>query len=117
MNNEEIIEFNKRCAEFLNISKEYLDFYNNWNAIFEVIENIKNLKETVGNGIGTRMVTKFDITNIGVTIGFENGDFYGSIHIGHTDNGKYFKFDNDCDNVKEATIQAINKFLIWYKSI
>lgn len=148
MNKEEIIEFNKRCAEFLNIStdlnnpsnnhwiesyalslyekykdtttpKEYLecfDFHNNWNAIFEVIEKMKSLKETKGNAIGkTCMITKFDISNYGITIGFENGDYYGSICIGHTDNGRYMKMENDCDNDKEATVQAINKFLIWYK--
>lgn len=123
------LEYNKLCAEFLKMEKDafilqkniekntgicHLNFDSDWNLIMNVIEKIKCLKETEGQGKGTLMVTKFEITNYSVTIAFENGDRYDSISIGHTDNGKYFKHENDVDNVKQATLQAIWQFLNWY---
>jgi len=129
-------EYNKLCAKFLEwemsdddfgirywkespdgVSNWYLDemhFHEDRNWIMEVVEKIKTLKETKGSGIGTTMVTKFEITNCSVIIGYENGDYYGSISIGHTDNGKYYKHENDVNNTKEAVILAIWQFLQFY---
>lgn len=95
-------------------SIEKLKFDSDWNWIMEVVEKIKSLKETKGKGAGTLMVNKFEMSNYSVLIGFENGDYYGSIYVGHTDNGKYYKSQKDVNNLKEAVVQAIWEFLNWY---
>lgn len=120
-----IVEYNKLCADVLNLNRdtecvvynmrsygyEYLKFHTDWEWIMDVVEAIKSIKEK--NDFF--MVTKFDITNRSVTINFEYDDVYDSIHVGHTDNGRYFKNEGDVDDQKEAIVLAIYKFLKWYK--
>ena len=114
MNNEEIKNYNRLCAEFLgakNLGKlgysdlesyncnwkgfnQNLKFHSDWNWIFEVVEAIEKLGYYTKNEC-IRNINYFNIYEL------ENNEatFYG------TDNSK-----------KEAVINAINQFLIWYKT-
>lgn len=107
---QEILDFNKRCAEFL--GKEYSDnrivtpythfsgqnptgkvweecrYHSDWNWIMEVVEAIEKLDYDV-------VIAKTSC----------------SIWIGGT---SYSGSSKDCKTKKEAVIQAINQFLIWY---
>ena len=116
MTQQEILEYNKRCAEFLGwklISKEdfnklgeasytgenkdikwgiieYLKFHSDWNWIMEVVEAIEKLgyKFQLGWNI-TALVSL--VPNTSAKIAFI-----------------------ESENRKEAVVQAINQFLIWY---
>lgn len=107
MNQQEILEYNERCAEFLGWSyghpdrletrwstdwfdnngyrHSYLHFDSDWNWIHEVINGIKN--------------TTNPKSNSDTTFSTLRGDIKKRLGTSH----------------KEATIQAINQFLIWYK--
>jgi hypothetical protein len=133
MTREEILEYNKRCADFLGwkyvssidvkeqkydqsieagwyceIPKilhtkinrrlyigrnhHYLQFHLDWNLIMEMVEGIEGL------GITTSLTNKFfNIMKVqhrvGITLGNSN---------------------ENCLSKKEAVVQGINQFLIWY---
>jgi hypothetical protein len=114
MTQEEILEYNKKCAEFLEMEFEihsntwrYKDwittqllFHSDWNWIMEVVEAIEEL---------------------------ENDDFYMewfwlngtnlALYQRHKQNGsnlwQYLARFSDVKTKKEAVVQAINQFLIW----
>ena len=123
MNEQEILEYNKRCAEFLggenhpslvpytpepddmwfavdtcpNLQRpeggsmwklHELKFHSDWNWIHEVIKEIENLHDI-------RDVT---INSVGCI-------------IFHKENA----FAEFSDDKQKAVVEAINKFLIWYK--
>ena len=114
MTQEEILDYNKLCAEFLgweyakdrdiwnpNMHHDYsftysinLKFHSDWNWIFEVVEAIEKLGYYTKNEC-IRNINYFNIYEL------ENNEatFYG------TDNSK-----------KEAVVEAINQFLIWHKT-
>lgn len=102
MTQEEILEYNKRCAEFLNLHRDeevaifnmkaypydWLKFHSDWNWIMEVVEAIEKLKG----------IKQFHIV--------ENSAYMnGSLNVG--------SFSNPLGK-KVAVVQAINQFLIWY---
>lgn len=131
MTQQEILDFNKRCAEFLGadvqdvleriyidkmednemifhnhsvdlkyyewdgkknihyIPFEYLQFHLDWNWIHEVIEAIEK--------------SGYDVVIAKTSC---------SIWIGGT---SYSGSSKDCKTKKEAVVQAINQFLIWYE--
>jgi hypothetical protein len=117
MTEEEILEYNKKCANFLypNAKKEYeegeisiedgifkkgmlvfehyhiMKFHSDWNWIMEVVEAIENLGYFV-------MINKWTSTYTGAE---KEGE---RIQI-TTVLGKYKKTN---------TVQAINEFFIWY---
>ena len=98
MTQEEILEYNKRCAEFLNLHRDeevviynmrshpydFLKFHSDWNWIMEVILAI-NMLPNPKNPNDTTLQTHR--TNVQSILRSAN---------------------------KEAVIQAINQFLIWY---
>lgn len=105
MTQEEILEYNKRCAEFLGYeiseNKECFKllnkngwislniFHSDWNWIMEVveaIEAIEKLNKTVIIDGSKCTITPIETSYI------------------------YYKKENK----KEAVVQAINQFLIWY---
>jgi len=113
MTQEEILEYNKRCAEFLGYvnttptDKDFniyenkdgkmlevmsMVFHSDWNWIIEVVEAIERIGET-SNKYGVLV----DITTTHVRI----GNFLVDLKL--TPMPK-----------KEAIVQAINQFLIWY---
>ncbi len=109
MTQEEILEYNKRCAYFLGwkyiedgdiwnpgISYNYsfiytdnLQFRSDWNWIMEVVEAIDKIQHT-----------QVDILGKYCRISSKGIDFKGSSK----------------EDKKEAVVQAINQFLIWYKN-
>lgn len=125
---EEILEYNKKCAEFLgyelitpqmrknpeqwkdnsywehknkanvHTSKKvlgrdgYLSFHSDWDWIMEVVEAIEQLKFRV------------EITSISCCI-YKNSVLKSSFHG-----------IKDKSSKKEAIVQAINQFLIWYNN-
>lgn len=109
MNKQEILNYNKRCAEFLGAKvtdlggaqkaiyypilggshyAHKLKFHSDWNWIMEVVEAIEKIKE----------VRDVCITTTGCVIFHKEKPF--------SSHGVY---------KKEAAIQAINQFLIWYE--
>lgn len=113
MTQEETIEYNKRCAELLGytlrpndcyngddklvaklsyVTSEELKFHSDWDWIMEVVETIEKLGET-----STRYGTLVDITTTHIQIGKIVIDLKLNPMI-----------------KKEAVVQAIDKFLIWY---
>lgn len=109
MTQEEILEYNKLCAEFLNLHRDkevaiykfnaypydFLKFHSDWNWIMEVIDNIEKLG------------FNFDSYN---PIGIGKDGFY-EFNIWNRLNPEIQGRGNTS---KEAYIDAINQFLIWY---
>jgi hypothetical protein len=97
MNEKELLEYNKRCAEFLNLHRDeevviynmhsycydLLKFDSDWNWIMDVVEAIE--KNCAWVKIRGQAV---DISTIANTV---------------------------APTKKEAVVQAINQFLIWYE--
>jgi hypothetical protein len=112
MENKEVIEYNKKCAEFLgykNTTPNDVDFniyekdgrplieligmkyHSDWNWIMEVVEAIEKLS------FSTSLTNKlFNIMKVEERIGTTIGSS-----------------SNSCLSKKEAVVQAINEFLIW----
>lgn len=149
MTEQEILEYNKRCAEFLgyelvtpsmrnnpdkwvnsywelkhksrkNPSKNligrdgYLEFHSNWNWIMEVVESIEKLNiNKFAKQLGREDVTPIDGKFYLHTFDTE-AEFLASVY--------YWQRDNNIEGLtkikgltkKEAVVQAINQFLIWY---
>lgn len=115
---EEILEYNKRCAEFLgwkNLNDdsfpEYvnplgdfyqlkeLKFHSDWNWIMAVVEAIEKLKFNV----------RITIACITIENAFDNDSNLSPIYKFHSTQGEF-------ESKKEAVVQAINEFLIWYNN-
>lgn len=115
MTKEEILEYNKRCAEFLGYvnttptDKDFniyqnkdgkmlepmsMKFHSDWNWIHEVIDVIEILKNK-----------KFKVRI-----------FYNVCEIEKNYKPFINFYFNRKRTKKEAVIQAINQFLIWYKN-
>ena len=100
MTQEEILQYNKMCAEFLNLHRneevaiyklnaypyEYLRFHSDWNWIMEVVEAIKEKTEfkSVDECSEMEWYTTISLTRLTIT------------------------------TPKEAVVHAINQFLLWY---
>lgn len=104
MTQEEILEYNKRCAEFLgwrkthpniknwhiyitpigSISYDKMLFHSDWNWIHEVVEKMKDIINPKEHSDTTFSTLRREV----------------QIHLGRSN--------------KEAVVQAINQFLIWY---
>ena len=141
MTQEEILQYNKRCAEFLDIVTEephwvefnkfmpnsiamsygrrhhieQLQFHSDWNWIMEVVEAIENLLD------GTRPFKYGKLDDLSFNIGNESvkvkASFWTNPNTVDGNYWSYFKYNKKFDKVskKEAVVQAINQFLIWYE--
>ena len=97
MTTEETLEYNKRCAEFLGVTlhesqltmphDHFTCYHSDWNLIMEVVEDI----ETLGYQV--------NIQNNHCLI--QKSESFGGSRV-------------YAENKKEAAVQAINQFLIWY---
>jgi hypothetical protein len=115
MTQEETLEYNKRCAEVLgyqvmseksflmyeypkgtDLSKVWVDaalvFHSDWNWIMEVLQKIEDLNYSV------------EVCNIGAR------NYVCYIRSG----GVEAVYSRILETKKEAVVQAINQFLIWY---
>jgi len=117
MTQQEILEYNKRCMKILEMEYEIhsntyrykdlitttLQFHSDWNWIHEVIEAIEKLFINYGK-----------YSNIQ-----RNSDSF-AIQITSKETNKIIFYEtceyNMCENKKEAVVQAINQFLIWYET-
>jgi hypothetical protein len=102
MTQEEILQYNKMCAEFLNLHRDkevaiynlnayqydFLKFHSDWNWIMEVVEAIEKK-------------------------GYEIDIFSNCVEICDTPDENYIT-EAVGKTKKEAVVQAINQFLIWY---
>lgn len=146
MTQEEILEYNKRCAEFLgykeclvNITDNYgykvvvegyitpfpklnfdgtiyqydvdsLIFHSDWNWIMEVVEAISKI-------VDTRDGTKWGVKpfSIGIVDNMATLNIHPQYEMVYFENGEDAPFDYiELPTKKEAVVQAINQFLIWY---
>ena len=128
MKQEEILDYNKRCAEFLgselkndgqynywtydhlgfNLMKisgsawisGNFEFHSDWNWIMEVVEAIEKLD-----------INKNKFSSYPFYQGFnlENNTYYAHLQFGED-----LHFNGESKSKKEAVVQAINQFLIWY---
>lgn len=151
MTEKEILEYNKKCAEFLgfkykNQSKfwaiypldnnsylrqlgyvrmDNLKFHSDWNWIMEVVEAIeKKSKHTI---INRDLYDSFDIGNRHIKFYFSpNNEYLLQLELKqfvpdeswiHTmyKHRIIKQFDFKTKGKKEAVVEAINQFLIWYK--
>ena len=125
MTKQEIIEYNKRCAEFLGaelyipkpwyyfpkynehyyfksryepnrFTLKMMKFHSDWNWIMEVVEAIEKLKYLVYIQSNFCLIQE---------IGSKENNFEPYIVASKYGNTK-----------KEAVVQAINQFLIWYNN-
>lgn len=154
MTQEEILQYNKRCAEFLgaiyskhaeawgfgnakNIGSKMfhgvmyhnviqaerfekeLKFHSDWNWIMEVVEAIEKLQ--IPNYINEKGFKSDLLKRIHTSIEYglevrKNESFYGYICIitCFTFSGHQFKGYSKISK-KEAVVEAINQFLIWYE--
>ena len=108
MNQQEILEYNKRCAEFLGYeiseNKECFKlptkngwinlniFHSDWNWIMEVVEAIEKVADWTLE-----------------CLNYSDGSRNYQMMIPLSNTNVIFK------DKKEAVVQAINQFLIWYK--
>jgi hypothetical protein len=112
------IEYNKRCAEFIghkidfgfkkdgvlfygeHVSLSKLKFHSDWNWIMEVVEKI--IKTKIGDGIET---VEYPFLRTFGMISSETNDLMVRF------NGFTL---HQAPTLKDAAVQAINDFLIWY---
>lgn len=138
MTQEEILEYNKRCAEFLgyenttptdrdfNIYKNEkgiiignkiitmielmsAKFHSDWNWIMEVIEKIENL------GFATKIDHDYCVSNYGCDrceIDTRENALFDPDEYEEKEEPIVFKL---VKSKKEAVVYAINEFLIWYE--
>ena len=125
MTQEEILQYNKRCAEFLGMDNDafllekqiekntglcHLKFHSDWNWIMEVIEAIEKLK-TETSTFEFHTQPKSVLIKEERNYSFEKGDG------GRT--SRPLKLNGSVwitgETKKEAVVQAINQFLIWYE--
>ena len=118
MTQEEILQYNKLCAEFLGFKhhegSEYwttmlwggngftlrqMRFHSDWNWIMEVVEAIEKLHFNV----------RMSCTCITIENAFDNDSDLNPIYKFHSIQGEF-------ETKKEAVVQAINQFLIWYNN-
>lgn len=118
MTEEEILEYNKRCAEFLKMEYEnhsntwrykneiatQLLFHSDWNWIHEVIEAIEKLYDHPNKEINVD-IKPGQIEIFQRPYRLENNDYQEIIYLGDG----YIN-----GSKKEAVVEAINQFLIWY---
>lgn len=115
MTQQEIIEYNKRCAEFLGDegmqkicsdnghhypSLEEMLFHSDWNWIIEVLKFI------------TKIGYNWELIDFNGTVEEVN---FMKCSIFDLDFDNRIKFVFESSDEKEAVVQAINQFLIWYK--
>lgn len=124
MNQEEILDYNKRCAEFLGwkndtflLSKQiekntglcHLKYHSDWNWIMEVVEAIEKLGyqfDITGNEVGVNSnIMSMENISTGGTMNSYNRSYYPTI----------ISICEEEYSKKDAVVQAINQFLIWYK--
>jgi len=144
MNQQEILEYNKRCALFLdrddlltkwekrelnlNLYKDKIPlnninilhpepnekFHSDWNWIMNVKTKIDGLYHK-----GFPIVTNIGSSGmyIGINTSNVSGNRYeGDKEIANTLNINYHVvLDKNKINLKEAVVEAINQFLIWYE--
>lgn len=122
MNEKEILEYNKRCAEFLDIVTEephwvefnkfmpnsiamsygrrhhieQLQFHSDWNWIMEMVEAIEKLTKQDGYRYEILIINSLCVIEETNKIFDSNQRVYAK-------------------TTKEAVIGAINQFLIWYE--
>lgn len=153
MTEQEILEYNKRCAEFLGYeneetiintslysdfnkprrglvftigvkkySTEKLKFHSDWNWIMEVVEAIEKLK--LGN---VKIPITFSSESCGVRHEIE--EYYNAFAVFNITYSNcivdivgtmrlyegFIVFDN-LPTKKEAVVEAINQFLIWFEA-
>lgn len=114
MTSQEILEYNKRCAEFLGMRKDsflltkqiekntgicHLRFHLDWNLIMEVVEKIQTLDKL--GGIVMIQQGRCKITS---RMAGDNSVYADVSHY----------YLHGMKKQKEAVVQAINQFLIWY---
>jgi len=104
MTNEEVLQYNKRCAEFLgylqhgrlivisNIPTHVSNgkFHSDWNWIMEVVEAIEN------KGYDVAILSSMCRIYLNDEL---NDDIITYVHL----------------DKKEAVVKAINEFLVWYQ--
>ena len=117
MTQQELLEYNKRCAEFLGYTLRENDCYNgddklvaklsflqtadlkfhsDWNWIMEVVEAIEKLTKKDGYGYEILITNSLCVIEETNKIFDSNQRFYAKTR-------------------KEAVVGAINQFLIWYE--
>lgn len=126
MTQEEIIDYNRRCAEFLGMNNDalllakqiekntgicHLKFHSDWNWIHEIIDAIEKLKTETST-------FDFYIQPKSVLIKEERNYSFEKRDGGRT--SQPLKFNDSVwitgKTKKEAVVQAINQFLIWYNN-
>ena len=131
MTQEEIIEYNKRCAEFL--GWEYLDdfnypehnaigyydnegnhkgielyFHSDWNWIMEIVEKIAKIPTKYKNGLYKYLVS----VELNLITGVNIEGMYARNFGDKEDFQRICFYERD---FKTNTVEAINEFLIWYE--
>lgn len=119
---QEILDYNKRCAEFLGwkndailLSKQiekntgicHLLYHSDWNWIMEVKNAIVKLNLSISPSIHRLYFNVFACNKN------HKEEFIYKVRI-HSD-FKELEFKSQSNNEKEAVTQAINQFLIWYE--
>lgn len=101
MTTQEILDYNRRCAEFLGIvdNNNYLKFDSDWNRIMEVVEKIQSLNKL--GGIVMIQQGRCQITSRMVG----DNSIYADVSL---------YFEKGIKGQKEAVVKAIDEFLIWY---
>ncbi len=127
MTQEEILDYNRRCTKFLGVpnlkdakgdlwdilrtnQKIYsirtseLPYHSDWNYIMEVVEAIEKLYEHPNKEVNVD-IRPGQIEIFQRPYKLEGNDYHEIIYLGdgYINNSK-----------KEAVVQAINQFLIWY---
>jgi hypothetical protein len=124
MTQEEVLEFNKRCAEFLGYinttpNDKDFDIYHNekgmiiGNKIYTMIEPMSAKFHSDWNWIMevVEKILKDYRTDFYLDFDMPVSDTF-TVSIGS--DGKYRSDGESKINSKEAVVQAINQFLIWY---
>jgi len=133
MTKEEILDYNKLCAEFLKKDIGHdnmviwdknwtsMKFHSDWNWIMEVVEAIEELE--FNNENCTNQRPRFTIAKYSCFLHIYNDskkeikfseDMEYYYHYWWPNNNREYEMKN---SKKEAVVEAIYKFLTWYSNV
>jgi hypothetical protein len=110
MTEKQILEYNKRCMDFLGVEIDNPTFDTNWESIMQVVAAIQKVKSYDSGAVFGTEVT---ISNDTCTIRSGKYGLGGRRYNSH----EYFDNTYSGQSRKEATIHAINNYIFWYDTI
>jgi len=122
MTQQEILEYNKRCADFLGVkihesvlsqqTDHFKGYHSDWNWVMEVVEKIES--EGFDFKINTQWNPFNECSYTQVSVVLRVGEMSSDRKCVYNSVNVYEKHTATLRDKKEAVVQAVNDVLIWY---